>query len=305
MELKVRQIGLLKPIFQKVRIAQKTVKFSPAEKLVDALITILAGAHGLVEANKRVRPDPGLQQAFGRSGCAEQSVIQDTLDACTSENVKQMEEALAVIYRQHSRGYRHPYDRQWQILDIDITGRPCGPKAAFATPGYFSRQRNRRGRQAGYVLATRYEEVVVQQVFSGNESLTKALRPLVEAAESVLELDDAKRRRTILRIDAGGGTVEHINWLLEQGYQLHCKDYSGHRAENGHQCPGVVHRPQGPQPPVWVGYSPYRRDIRPSGAPDCRPVSEEERAMGGGSHPLHPGAGGGVVPGGRVIGKGR
>jgi hypothetical protein len=80
-------------------------------------------------------------------------------------------------------------------------------------------------------LATRYEEVVVQQVFSGNESLTKALRPLVEAAESVLELDDAKRRRTILRIDAGGGTVEHINWLLERGYQLHCKDYSGHRAE--------------------------------------------------------------------------
>jgi hypothetical protein len=46
--IKVRQIGLLKPIFQKVRIAQKTVKFSPAEKLVDALITILAGAHGLV-----------------------------------------------------------------------------------------------------------------------------------------------------------------------------------------------------------------------------------------------------------------
>jgi hypothetical protein len=32
--IKVRQIGLLKPIFQKVRIAQKTVKFSPAEKLV-------------------------------------------------------------------------------------------------------------------------------------------------------------------------------------------------------------------------------------------------------------------------------
>jgi hypothetical protein len=44
--IKVRQIGLLKPIFQKVRIAQKTVKFSPAEKLVDALITILAGAQG-------------------------------------------------------------------------------------------------------------------------------------------------------------------------------------------------------------------------------------------------------------------
>ncbi len=142
-----------------------------------------------------------------------------------------MEEALAVIYRQHSQGYRHPYDRRWQILDIDLTGRPCGPKAAFATPGYFSRQRNRRGRQVGYVVATLYEEVVVQQVFSGNESLLKVLQPLVEAAESVLELDEAKRRRTILRIDAGGGTVDMVNWLLKRGYQLHCKDYSGHRAE--------------------------------------------------------------------------
>jgi hypothetical protein len=47
----------------------------------------------------------------------------------------------------------------------------------------------------------------------------------------VLELDDAKRRRTVLLIDAGGGTVEHVNWLLERGYQLHCKDYSGHRVE--------------------------------------------------------------------------
>ncbi|MEM3433176.1 MAG: hypothetical protein QXP27_03260 [Candidatus Methanomethyliaceae archaeon] len=152
----LRRLRLLEPISQKVRIAQKTVKFSPLEKLTDALITILAGAHGLVEANKRVRPDPALQQAFGRSGCAEQSVIQDTLDACTAENVRQMEEALALIYCQHSQGYRHPYQQKYQLLDIDLTGRPCGPKAAFATPGYFSRQRNRRGRQVRYVLATHY-----------------------------------------------------------------------------------------------------------------------------------------------------
>ncbi|MFN3763886.1 MAG: transposase, partial [Anaerolineae bacterium] len=114
--IQLRRLRLLEPISQKVQIAQKTVKFSPVEKLTDALITILAGAHGLVEANQRVRPDPGLQQAFGRSGCAEQSVIQDTLDACTADNVRQMEEALALIYRQHSRGYRHPYEREWQLL---------------------------------------------------------------------------------------------------------------------------------------------------------------------------------------------
>lgn len=229
--IKIRHSGLLQPIFQKVRIAQKKVKFSPTEKLVDALIAILAGAHGLVEVNKRVRPDVALQRAFGRSGCAEQSVVQDTLDACTAQNVAQMEEAVALIYRKHSRGYRHPYHLEWQLLDVDLTGRPCGPKAAFASRGYFRHPRNRQGRQVGYVLATDYEEVVVEQVFPGRDQLPTALRPLIEATERTLNLDEAKRQRTILRIDSGGGSVDQVNWLLARGYHVHCKDYSAVRAK--------------------------------------------------------------------------
>ena len=57
-----------------MKIRQKTVKYSPVQKLMDGLITILAGAHGLSEINTRLRSDPALQRAFGRTGCAEQSV---------------------------------------------------------------------------------------------------------------------------------------------------------------------------------------------------------------------------------------
>jgi hypothetical protein len=64
-----------------VQIRQKTVKHTPIDKLTDALISLLAGAHGLVEINTRLRADPGLQRAFGRQACAEQSVVQETLDA--------------------------------------------------------------------------------------------------------------------------------------------------------------------------------------------------------------------------------
>jgi hypothetical protein len=142
--VKVRQLRLIEPIFQKVKIEQKTVKYTPIEKLTDGLIAILAGAHGMVEINKRVRPDRGLQAAFGRDGCAEQSVVQDTLDVCTAENVVQMQAALDIIYRQHSQGYGHDYRKNWQLLDADMTGRPCGKKAAFASKGYFAKQRNRR-----------------------------------------------------------------------------------------------------------------------------------------------------------------
>jgi len=44
----LRQIQLFDPIREQVRIMQKTVTHSPLEKLYDAFITILAGAHGLV-----------------------------------------------------------------------------------------------------------------------------------------------------------------------------------------------------------------------------------------------------------------
>lgn len=227
----LRQRRVFEPIAAKVKIAQKTVKFSAIEKLQDAFIAILSGAHGLVEINTGLRADPGLQSAFGRDGCAEQSVVQDTLDACTPENVNQMHEALEVIYRQHSQGYHHDYHHEWQLLDVDVTGRPCGRKATFASKGYFAKQRNRRGRQEGYVIATWYEEIVVERLFDGKTQLNRALRPLVAAAEKTLELNERKRRRTILRIDSGGGSVADINWLLGRGYQVHGKDYSADRAQ--------------------------------------------------------------------------
>jgi hypothetical protein len=228
----IRKLRLFAPIVEKVKIAQKVVKFSPAEKLLDGYIAILAGAHGMVEINQGLRADPGLQLAFGRTGCAEQSVVQDTLDACNAENVEQMHQAMSLIFRQHSRSCRHDYNLEWQVLDCDTTGRPCGRKAAFASKGYFAKQRNRRGRQEGYVLATWYEEIVAERLFDGKTQLNRALQPLVEAAEETLQLDEHKRRRTILRLDSGGGSLEDVNWVLTRGYQIHCKDYSGTRAEH-------------------------------------------------------------------------
>lgn len=228
--LKLRRLDVFGPVRQTVTIAQKTVKHTPAQKLYDAFVTMLAGAHGLVEINTRLRSDPALQMAFGRATCAEQSVVQETLDACTPANVTQLEQAVDTIYRLHSQGYRHDYGRSWQILDADMSGLPCGPKAAFATKGYFAKQRNRRGRQLGRVVASRYEEIVVDRLFPGQTQLTTALQPLVLAAERTLELDEPKRARTILRVDAGGGSLAEVNWALQRGYQVHGKDYSTSRA---------------------------------------------------------------------------
>ena len=264
--MKLHQLDLFGPIKELVSIAQKTVKHTPIDKLYDGFIAILAGAQGMVEINTKLRSDPALQAAFGRSGCAEQSVVQETLDSCTGDSVLQMEQALDIIYRQHSHGYGHDYATDWQILDVDMTGMPCGPKAAFATKGYFAKQRNRRGRQLGRVLATRYDEVVVDRLFAGTTQLSTALQPLVLAAEQTLELDQAKRQRTILRVDAGGGSLGDVNWVLERDYHIHCKDYSGARAQT--LAESVIEWIDDPRMPGrqvgWITVAPsqYLRPVR-------------------------------------------
>lgn len=226
----LRQIKLFDVVREQVHIAQKTVIHSPIDKLYDCFISILAGAHGLVEINSVLRSDLALQQAFGRCSCAEQSTIQDTLNACTDTTVAELTTAVESIFRTHSAAYRHRYQQQYQLLDVDLSGLPCGPKAALATKGYFPKQRNRRGRQLGRVLASHYGEIVVDQLFEGRTCLVKALEPLLQAAEQVLNLEQDKRERTIVRLDSGGGSIDDINWLLKRGYQVHTKDYSRARA---------------------------------------------------------------------------
>jgi hypothetical protein len=230
------------------------VKYTPFQKLYDCFIGILAGAQGIVEINDRLRADPALQAAFGRTACAEQSVIQDTLDACTATTVAQMEQALETIFRQHSRAFSHDYVRQWQLLDVDLSGMPCGKKAALATKGYFAEQKNRRGRQLGRVLATHSAEIVVDQLLAGNASLFTALPGLVAAAEHRLGLSPAQRARTILRVDAGGGSVADINGVLARGYQFHGKDCSTQRARSlATRVTTWVPDPRMPERPVgWV-----------------------------------------------------
>ena len=227
--MKMRRLKLFEQIAAHVHINQKTVKHTPVEKLCDAFIAILAGAHGLSEINTRVRPDAALQRAFGRASCAEQSVVQETLDACTLTNVLELQQSVAEIFRTHSAAYRHNYKARLQLLDIDFTPLPCGRQAERATKGYFDHQ-NLYGRQMGRVVAPAYDEVVVDRLYPGNVQLSTSLTQLVEATEQTLSLDPSQRSRTVIRMDSGGGSHDGVNWLLKRGYQVQCKDYSARRA---------------------------------------------------------------------------
>jgi hypothetical protein len=136
------------------------------------LIAILAGAQGLSEINTRLRSDPALQRAFGRTGCAEQSVVQETLDACTPSNVAQMMQALNLSFQRQSFASRHDFSSRMLLLDIYISGLPCGKQQEEAAKGYQGESGIRWGRQLCRVLAAQYEEIVIDRLYPGNIYLT-------------------------------------------------------------------------------------------------------------------------------------
>lgn len=228
--LKFQELRLWHSVEEQVHIRQKVRQHTPLEKLLDCFINILAGGHGLIEINTRVRPDVAVQRAFGRSRCAEQSTISDTLNACTVDNVQELRRAVEIILRQHGRSYRHDYSAHWQLFDIDMTGLPAGRLSEGATKGYFANRKNCRGRQLGRVIASQYDEVIVDRLFEGKRQLDVNLPELITQLETALELTENQRKNSLLRIDGGGGSDDDINWMLTRGYQGLVKTHNWQRA---------------------------------------------------------------------------
>ncbi|HSL69115.1 MAG TPA: transposase, partial [Longimicrobiales bacterium] len=225
-----RQLGIWPVVAQHVQIKQKVRVHSPLDKLLDCFLNILAGGRGLVEINTRVRPDPALQRAFGRTGCAEQSTISDTLNACTPANVQQLRAALDCLLRRHSQTARHDYAHRWQLFDIDLTGLRAGRQGEGVEKGYFAQHKNARGRQLGRVIASHYDEILCERLYPGKRQLEASLLELVDAAAATLKLRAKQRQNTLLRLDGGGGSDANINALLERQYQVLVKVHNWQRA---------------------------------------------------------------------------
>ena len=224
------QQGALQPL-SGVRIAQKTVKHSPTQKLTDALMGILAGCKAIYETNIRVRPDVPLQRAFGRERVADQSTLQRTLDAFTEENVAQLREAVESIGGRYSRLPSHPYEEEMLLLEVDLTGLKASKRAQGSTKGYFSGERNATGRQLVRVFAPLYGEVPFLKLHPGNTGSSEVLKRSVGEVERVLKSTPEQRRRTLIRLDGGFGTDENVEWLCSRGYEFVVKGYGGGRAK--------------------------------------------------------------------------
>ena len=220
---------VLAPLAKMVHINQKVVQYTPVDKLMDAFLAMLCGARTLFATNTTLRPDRAVSLAFGRDGCAEQSTIWETIQACSETNLAELRLALHDIFQAHSQTARHVGEHfvAGRLgLELDLSGLRAGKRAEASTKGYFSKELQAHGRQLVRVFAAQYREIVWQEVVAGNTASCTTLQASVELTEQLLGLTVADRQLVRWRLDAGFGTFENISWLLNRGYQVLGKLYS-------------------------------------------------------------------------------
>ncbi|MFQ5448360.1 MAG: hypothetical protein ACE5FF_15655 [Saprospiraceae bacterium] len=122
---------------EKVDLEMKTRDYSPVCKLKQVLVSILAGCETLTAFNTQLDSEAGLAAIWGWERFAEQSTLSRTLDALTLMNIEQLRTATTAIWRFISRTRQHDW-RGFLLLDFDLSGLPCSPRAEASQKGYFS-----------------------------------------------------------------------------------------------------------------------------------------------------------------------
>jgi hypothetical protein len=125
----------LQPL-QGVEIPIKTRDFSPYDKLMQLLLSILAGCQTVVEVNTKLKRERELARVWQWERFADQSTLSRTLDALTLKHLEQLRSAVQAIWYPQSRVHDHNW-RAYLWLDFDLSGLPCGPQAQESQKGYF------------------------------------------------------------------------------------------------------------------------------------------------------------------------
>jgi hypothetical protein len=226
------------PLREHVQIQQKTVRYRPIDKLLDALGGILCGAKSIAQNNVTIRTDRAVQRAFGRTGCAEQSTIARTLRACTAENVAQLEHVSWYYLRRYGATPRHRFHDTRLWVDIDLTPMPIGAKAEGSERTWMGRNRSKTGRKTLRITASPYREILHETLLRGKATAVPALQAALLEVETHLGWNRERRSQIVLRLDGGFGTTEVLNWLLSRGYQVVAKISNRGRVQKLRQAIG-------------------------------------------------------------------
>ena len=140
----LRRANVLKPLTS-VALPIKTFDYEPADKVLEALVLILAGGRATYQIDLLLRPNCTLAQAWGQPQFAQQATVARTLDAFGDERVAQLRDAFELILQTHSHVRRHDFRKGELWLDGDLVGLPASRRAIGSTKGYFAGEKTVSG----------------------------------------------------------------------------------------------------------------------------------------------------------------
>lgn len=117
----------LEPL-KNVLLEMRSREFSPTDKLIQVLVSLLTGCQTLSEVNPRLKSEAKLACALGWERFADQSNLSRTLDELSQKQIANLRESTTRIWRAHSRVVQRDW-RSFLWLDFDLSGLPCGPLA--------------------------------------------------------------------------------------------------------------------------------------------------------------------------------
>jgi hypothetical protein len=131
--------NLLEPL-QQVQIPMRNRYFEPAEKLIQVLVSILAGCETLSEVTTTLKQEKSLASIRGSDHFADQSSLSRTLDELTLKNIDELRASTTQICKSRSQVMHRDW-RKFLWLDYDLSALPCGPTAENAMKGYFAEKK--------------------------------------------------------------------------------------------------------------------------------------------------------------------
>lgn len=126
----------LEPL-QEVPVSIKTREYTPADKLEQVLVSILAGCETLSESRPKLGSELMMAKLCGWARFSDQSNLSRFLDVLTLKQIEELRRSTQSIWWPDSRVRGHDW-RGYLWLDYDLSGLPCSAHAQESQKGYFS-----------------------------------------------------------------------------------------------------------------------------------------------------------------------
>jgi hypothetical protein len=127
---------LFQPL-ETVQIPMRKRDFEPHEKLIQVLLSIMAGCETLSEFNPKLKHEQVFAKILDKLRLSDQSSLSRTLDALTLKQIDELRVSIGQIWRPLSRVLNRDW-RKYLWLDFDLSGLPCGAQAEASQKGYFA-----------------------------------------------------------------------------------------------------------------------------------------------------------------------